>query len=130
MTQIDGLGKKIVGAKLDRAHNGIEVSRLGYDDSRYFESARSQLLPALRLSFESYQQNVSLKGANLIKQLSILDRAGLEAPGAYAVAQIVADSAVALGHEYSHLMSGSRGARKLGRHWLAGGRRSNLAADG
>jgi len=115
MIQIDGLGKKIVGGKLDRSNNGIEVIRLGHRDSRDFDSARVQLLPTLLLSFESYKQNVRLKGADVIKQLSILDRLGLEAPGIYSIAEMVAGSAVALGHEYSHLVIGVRGS-----HWRAG----------
>src|SRR5580704_15783037 len=111
MSRINRLGKKIVGAKLDRSHNGIEVSRFGHHDSRDFDSARAQLLPILLLSFESYKQNVRLKGAELIEQLRILDRLGLEAPRTYSIAQVVAGDAIALGHEYSHLMGGARGAR-------------------
>src|SRR5271168_2656150 len=110
MSRIDRLGNKIVGAKLDRSNNGIEVSRLGHHDSRDFDSARAQLLPTLLLSFESYKQNVRLKGADVIKQLRILDRLGRKAPGTYSIAQIIAADAIALGHEYSHLMSAARGS--------------------
>src|SRR5271156_1764486 len=120
MSRIDRLGKKNGSAQLARSHNGSEVSRLGHHDSRDFDSARAQLLPTRLLSSESYKQNVRLKGATLVKQLRILDRLGLEAPGTYSIAQIVAGDAIALCHEYSHLMCGARGARKLRRHWLAG----------